>query len=82
MTEPVTQVKDEICHETKKKVQGIKVENFKLDPKSFDWFLDGIDKKKLEALQEKLELTFVRQNEPTEMQQRFDMMKIDERTQS
>jgi hypothetical protein len=53
-------VKDEICHETKKKVQGIKVENFKLDPKSFDWFLDGIDKKKLEALQEKLELTFVR----------------------
>ena len=35
-------------------------ENFKLNPKSFDWFLDGIDKTKLEALQAKIDETIIR----------------------
>lgn len=35
-------------------------DNFKLNPKSFDWFLEGIDKNKLEALQAKLEQTIIR----------------------
>ena len=35
-------------------------ENFKLNPKSFDWFLDGIDKTKLDALQAKIDETIIR----------------------
>jgi hypothetical protein len=38
-----------------------RIDNFKLDPKKFDWFLEGIDRRQLDALQAKLDLTMVRE---------------------
>jgi hypothetical protein len=48
--------------------------NFKLNPTSFDWFLEGIDKTRLDALTMKLEQTIMRDNQRedhAEMTQQF-----------
>ena len=63
MTEPVAVIKDDSTAHTRPK-QGSSYSrlnnNFKLNTKQFDWFLDGIDKRQLDALQSKLDLTMVR----------------------
>jgi len=35
-----------------------------MNPKSFDWFLEGIDRTKLDALQAKLDMTMLRDENP------------------
>ena len=64
MSDPVTVVKDEQeYNETKrsKQTQQQRTNTFKLNPQSFDWFLEGIDRQQLEALQTRLEQTVIRE---------------------
>ncbi len=63
MTDPVIKLETEIKKEGKpqlKKESYSRPDNFKLNPKTFDWFLEGIDKSKLDALQARLDQTMMR----------------------
>jgi len=52
MTEPVSIIKDDTTAQTRPKAGSSysRVTSFKLNPKQFDWFLDGIDKRQLAIL--------------------------------
>lgn len=60
MSDPI---KVETIHnERKARPTAHRSNNFKLNPTSFDWFLEGIDKTRLDALTMKLEQTIMRDN--------------------
>jgi hypothetical protein len=64
MTDPIVKLEVEVKKEAKpvvKKENYARPDNFKLNPKTFDWFLEGIDKSKLDALQARLEQTMLRE---------------------
>lgn len=58
---------------------GARANNFKFNPTKFDWFVDGLGKDRLDALQQKLEQTIMRdivQEDHLEMSNRFQQLKI------
>ena len=60
MSDPI---KVESTHQERKaRPTAPRPNNFKLNPTSFDWFLEGIDKSRLDALTMKLEQTIMRDN--------------------
>jgi hypothetical protein len=63
MTDPVIKVEAQQQQPRQRGEQRPRPDNFKLNPKSFEWFLEGIDQSKLDALQNKLEQTMMRDNE-------------------